>query len=46
MSISSYSAHFNRPGGASEPASDSDDPTFATSVFGFGGIQIPRRGRK
>jgi hypothetical protein len=46
MSISSASAHFTRPGGMPEPASESDYPTFATSILDFGGIHIPRGGRK
>jgi hypothetical protein len=46
MSLNRATAHFSRPGGAPEPASESGDPTFATSIFDFGGIQIPRRGRK
>ncbi|HEY1530583.1 MAG TPA: hypothetical protein VGF80_07195 [Galbitalea sp.] len=46
MSVSRAVAQFTRPGGMPEPASESDAPTFATSVLEFGGIAVPRGGRK
>jgi hypothetical protein len=46
MSATSASSHFTRGGGMPEPAGESDNPTFATSVLDFGGIRIPRGGRK
>ncbi|HEX4402751.1 MAG TPA: hypothetical protein VHZ98_15635 [Galbitalea sp.] len=46
MSFSSATGHFTRTGRTEESAGESEDPTFATSVLGFGGIQIPRGGRK
>jgi len=46
MSASDPVAHFTRPGGVPESASESDDPTFATSIAQFGGIRMPKGGRQ
>ena len=35
------SAHFTRPDELPEPPIDETTPTFATSLFGFGGVPIP-----
>lgn len=43
--MSQRSAQFSSQGRLPEEDGDGADPTFATSMLGFGGVWIPRGGR-
>jgi hypothetical protein len=40
--MSQRSAHFSSPDGRPEEKGDGAEPTFATSMIGFGGVMVPR----
>ncbi len=42
--MSQRSAHFTRPQGRPEEPGDDAEPTFATSMIGFGGVLVTRGG--